>query len=108
MSSVLKDKVAIITGAGRGLGKAFALRYAEEGARLFLPDISLERAEATAKEIKAKGGEALRTPMVKTPEFLIFSRVGSDAAGIIENPRRSTVRRKISPTRFIISILLFY
>ena len=58
MSAVLKDKVAIITGAGRGLGKAFALKYAEEGAKLFLPDISLERAEETAKEIKAKGGEA--------------------------------------------------
>jgi NAD(P)-dependent dehydrogenase (short-subunit alcohol dehydrogenase family) len=52
------DKVAIITGAGRGLGKAFALRFAAEGAKLLLPDISLERAEATAKEIKAKGGEA--------------------------------------------------
>jgi 3-oxoacyl-[acyl-carrier protein] reductase len=58
MTRVLKDKVAIITGAGRGLGKAFALRFAAEGARLLLPDISLERAESTAKEIKAKGGEA--------------------------------------------------
>jgi NAD(P)-dependent dehydrogenase (short-subunit alcohol dehydrogenase family) len=58
MSAILKDKVAVITGAGRGLGKAFALRYAEEGAKLFLPDISLERAEATAGEIKAGGGEA--------------------------------------------------
>jgi 3-oxoacyl-[acyl-carrier protein] reductase len=58
MSSVLKDKVAIITGAGRGLGKEFALRFAAEGARLLLPDISLERAQNTVKAIKAKGGEA--------------------------------------------------
>ena len=58
MAGVLKDKVAVITGGGRGLGKEFALRYAEEGAKLFLPDISLERAEETVKEIKSKGGNA--------------------------------------------------
>jgi 3-oxoacyl-[acyl-carrier protein] reductase len=59
---LLQDKVAIITGAGRGLGKAFALRFAEEGAKLLLPDISPERAEATAKEIKDKGGQAVAMP----------------------------------------------
>jgi 3-oxoacyl-[acyl-carrier protein] reductase len=58
VSERLKSKVAIITGGGRGLGKAFALKFAEEGAKLLLPDISLERAEDTAREIKAKGGEA--------------------------------------------------
>ena len=58
MSPVLKDKVAIITGGGRGIGKAFALRFAEEGAKIFIPDISLERAESVVKEIKAIGGEA--------------------------------------------------
>lgn len=58
MSPQLQDKVAIITGAGRGLGKAFALRFAAEGAKLLLPDISLERAAATVEEIKTNGGQA--------------------------------------------------
>ena len=59
MSQVLKDKVAIVTGGGRGLGRAFALKFADEGAKLLIPDISLERAEATAKEIRDSGGEAV-------------------------------------------------
>jgi 3-oxoacyl-[acyl-carrier protein] reductase len=59
MPQALRDKIAIVTGAGRGLGKAFALKYAAEGARLLLPDISLERAENTAEEIRAKGGQAV-------------------------------------------------
>jgi NAD(P)-dependent dehydrogenase (short-subunit alcohol dehydrogenase family) len=57
MSSVLEDKVAIITGASRGLGKAFALKFAEEGAKLLLTTTNLERAKGTVKEVKAKGGE---------------------------------------------------
>jgi len=59
MAGMLKDKIAIVTGAGRGLGKAFALAYACEGAKLLLPDISLERAEKTAEEIRAGGGLAV-------------------------------------------------
>lgn len=59
MSSRLKGEVAIITGAARGIGREYALRFAEEGARLILPDINLEMAEGLAKEIGAKGGEAI-------------------------------------------------
>ena len=57
MSPVLQDKVAIITGASRGLGKAFAMRFAEEGAKLLLTTTNLERAGSTADEIKAKGAQ---------------------------------------------------
>jgi len=57
MSPVLQDKVAIITGASRGMGKAFALRFAEEGAKLLLTTTNLERAQGTVNEVKAKGGE---------------------------------------------------
>lgn len=55
----LKDKVAIVTGAGRGIGKAIALRFAEEGAHVVVADINLEDAEKTAAEIKSTGGSAL-------------------------------------------------
>jgi 3-oxoacyl-[acyl-carrier protein] reductase len=58
MSPILSDKIAIITGAGRGLGKEFALRFATEGSCLLLVDISLERAQEVAGEINYKGGEA--------------------------------------------------
>jgi len=57
MSGVLKDKVAVITGASRGFGKVFALRFAEEGAKLLLTTTSLERAKGTVNEVKARGGE---------------------------------------------------
>ena len=57
MSGVLKDKVAIITGASRGMGKAFALKFVEEGAKLLLTTTNLQRAQGTVNELKAKGGE---------------------------------------------------
>ena len=57
MSPILQDKVAVITGASRGLGKAFAERFIEEGAKLLLTTTSMERAADTVKELKAKGGE---------------------------------------------------
>ncbi len=57
MSGELKDKVAIITGSSRGFGKVFALKFAEEGAKLLLTTTSLERAQGTVNEVKAKGGE---------------------------------------------------
>lgn len=59
MSPVLQDKVAVITGASRGLGKAFASRFVEEGAKLLLTTTNVERAEQTTKELKAKGGEVV-------------------------------------------------
>jgi 3-oxoacyl-[acyl-carrier protein] reductase len=50
----LKDKVAIITGAGRGIGRATALRFAEEGARVVVADIEFDVAQAVVDEISGK------------------------------------------------------
>jgi NAD(P)-dependent dehydrogenase (short-subunit alcohol dehydrogenase family) len=55
----LSGKVAIITGASKGIGKAIAQRYAEEGAKVVLASRSSDLIKALAEEIEAKGGEAL-------------------------------------------------
>jgi len=52
----LEEKTAIVTGAGRGIGKAIALRFAEEGANIAFTDLSIdENVKATEKEIAALG-----------------------------------------------------
>ena len=57
--SRLQGKVAAVTGAGAGIGKAIALRFAREGARLTVSDRDAASAERTAQEICAAGGEAV-------------------------------------------------
>lgn len=55
----LKDKVAIITGAGQGLGREFALKFIEEGAKVVIAEINFDNAQKVAEELIGKGGEAL-------------------------------------------------
>ena len=59
MEKMLRDRVAIITGSGRGIGKAAALLFGREGARVVVSDLDPEPAEETASEIRAAGGEAI-------------------------------------------------
>jgi len=55
----LKDKIAIVTGSTRGIGKAIALRLAAEGATVVISGRSEERAREVQKEIEQSGGKAL-------------------------------------------------
>ncbi|MFA6599449.1 MAG: 3-oxoacyl-[acyl-carrier-protein] reductase [Candidatus Omnitrophota bacterium] len=52
---MLKGKVALVTGAGRGIGQAISLALAEQGAKLVLSDISVENLKETEAKIKALG-----------------------------------------------------
>ena len=54
----LKDKITIITGAAHGIGRAYAKRFAEEGAHVVIADIDAAGGEATAKAIIDSGGSA--------------------------------------------------
>ncbi len=55
----LKDKVAIVTGAGRGIGESIAIRFAAEGAKLIVNDVSEADALRTVETIKGTGGRAI-------------------------------------------------
>jgi len=56
--SILKNKVAVVSGAGSGIGRAIAITYANEGAKVVVADINEEHADETVKLIKDNGGEA--------------------------------------------------
>jgi 3-oxoacyl-[acyl-carrier protein] reductase len=55
----LEGKAALITGGAQGIGRAIALLFAREGARVAVSDINLEKAGETCREIESQGGEAL-------------------------------------------------
>lgn len=59
----LEGKVAIITGAARGIGKATARLFAREGARVVVTDIDEATGQATAEEIRGEGGDAIFVPV---------------------------------------------
>ena len=59
MGSKLQDKVAIVTGSGRGIGRGVALKLASDGAKVVVNDLDAAPAEEVVAEIQAAGGQAV-------------------------------------------------
>ena len=61
MSGLLEGKVALITGAGSGIGRASACTFAREGAKVMVADVNVDGGQETVASIRANGGEAAFT-----------------------------------------------
>jgi 3-oxoacyl-[acyl-carrier protein] reductase len=96
----LKDRVAVVTGGAQGIGRAFCLGLADEGAKIVAADINLTAAEATCQEIEARGGEAmpLKTDVSVLEDTLEMARKTVERFGkvdILINNAAMTSRGKI-------------
>ena len=78
--SRFKGRIAIVTGAASGIGKEIALRVAAEGGVPVIADLNLDAANATAKEIAAKGGDAFAVAMNVTDEAQVEKGVADTVA----------------------------
>jgi 3-oxoacyl-[acyl-carrier protein] reductase len=83
---VLQDKVALVSGSGRGIGKAIALKLAANGANVVVNDLDADVAQATADEIEALGVRAvIHVGDVTAPDFgEAFVKAAVDAFGTID------------------------
>jgi 3-oxoacyl-[acyl-carrier protein] reductase len=79
----LADKVAIVTGAGSGLGKCMAETYAREGARVAVLDVNEDAARAVAREI-GNAASAIRCDVTKAAEIAAAVQATRDAFGRID------------------------
>jgi NAD(P)-dependent dehydrogenase (short-subunit alcohol dehydrogenase family) len=71
-----KDKTALVTGAGRGMGSSIAIMLARQGFRVAVNDIAAATAEGTTKEIQRLGGRAVLAPSDVTREDSVRTMVG--------------------------------
>jgi NAD(P)-dependent dehydrogenase (short-subunit alcohol dehydrogenase family) len=112
----LKERVAIVTGAGGGLGRAHALFLAGHGARVVVNDVGTGAADRVAGEISAAGGEAMAFTASVTDEAAIKAMVGRareawgrvdilvNNAGIVRD--KSFAKMSLDDFRFVVDVHL--
>jgi len=77
----LKDKVAIVTGGGQGLGRAYAQRFAREGAKVVIAELNADKGQAVAAEVK---GQFIRTDVADEASCEQLAAATADRYGRID------------------------
>jgi NAD(P)-dependent dehydrogenase (short-subunit alcohol dehydrogenase family) len=86
MAALLENKSIIVTGGSTGIGRASALRCAEEGARLVIADVNVEAGQALCAEIEGRGGAArfVRTDVTQAWQVQAMIAAAVDAYGRLD------------------------
>ena len=86
MGQRLKGQVALVTGGGRGIGRAVALQYAKEGAAVAVTSRTEGQVDETVETIRRAGGTAIG--ILQAPIIMDLLLYGKDAQGVLYDPQK--------------------